>query len=903
MSYQQPVRYWYKAKNTAYYEEITKPYITRHFEYNLNLYPVASVNTFSLEITNPKDSGGDYIYISEGDSIAITDYSKTKLFCFEGKIQNPTPDPFHWKYAGVDKAEFKYNLTCKEKDFNSFSIITSMSHVDSTITTILDDIFTYSDSSIGGVNTTKYVLVQNIGSQVIKSFVAEYLLCKEALDKFCKENFLFYYIDSQVQPNATNNLKIERTIYIFNRSGIAASKLNSSWGQGINDEILKKGKIVNPNNSFNNTRYPYYPAENNFQIAIDTNVLVNMVVLHGNFYTSNTNTTLTRYETAARVGVFTYELPDKADDILYVSTLIDCDTLSGCTTTVIKVRSVDAVNMNVGDTILCFPQSGGEEQFYAVEPTDFRTILSISTSGDISSVTLNSALPFTPVENDFFQVVGNHTIYDEYNGIDDLVGVTKVISKNSKARLRFLDQSEPHEPERLVCYYRKIESRSIIVSGSSNTLDFEEVRKKEYRLDDDNIMTTEEAEEIARSLLITEPNYTLSVKSDRSEIPRLGGLIPINLTNMFTGNLMISNVNGKYTGAIDQNKDPKLQQEVILKTYNFSSEELFKKYQDARKATETGTVINKKVLREKLTFQDFVTVETSSVESFTYRVIYASDRNPSAVYSALYVINSDGTIPLDETNDSEGRIDNDGLTAGSGANHPSWSPDYTWYVYRRIVGGTSRLVRNSYPNSTPADASYLTTGTGDNTNAIRPVISNDGNYIAYAGGNASNHYNIFKINSDGTGKTQLSSYSLAAPPYMEVAWSPDDTQLVYSYNSQIYVMNADGTNKTQLTSSNSNLYPSFSRDGLYIVFTSNRVAATNQVFRMKADGTNVTQLTSGANPHFNSKVGFENKIVYSRNVSGDIRIWTMNIDGSNQTLLIDYTGYSDDDGFGGAYRG
>jgi Tol biopolymer transport system component len=97
--------------------------------------------------------------------------------------------------------------------------------------------------------------------------------------------------------------------------------------------------------------------------------------------------------------------------------------------------------------------------------------------------------------------------------------------------------------------------------------------------------------------------------------------------------------------------------------------------------------------------------------------------------------------------------------------------------------------------------------TDPNPNALYPAHwSHDGKYIAYAG-----------------------AYGSTADP---------------SRPSHIWVMNADGSDKRQLTSGESyDYFPTYSSDGKYIAFTSNREGGKFQIWRINSDGSNPAQLT------------------------------------------------------------
>jgi Tol biopolymer transport system component/DNA-binding winged helix-turn-helix (wHTH) protein len=83
--------------------------------------------------------------------------------------------------------------------------------------------------------------------------------------------------------------------------------------------------------------------------------------------------------------------------------------------------------------------------------------------------------------------------------------------------------------------------------------------------------------------------------------------------------------------------------------------------------------------------------------------------------------------------------------------------------------------------------------------------------------------------------------------YAGLDWSPDGKIVfsVFANNvTDLYSMNADGSNRIQLTANagQDNNFPTVSRDGRFVVFTSNRTGTT-QIWRMDIDGRNQKQLT------------------------------------------------------------
>ena len=145
------------------------------------------------------------------------------------------------------------------------------------------------------------------------------------------------------------------------------------------------------------------------------------------------------------------------------------------------------------------------------------------------------------------------------------------------------------------------------------------------------------------------------------------------------------------------------------------------------------------------------------------------------------------------------------------------------------------------------------------------------------------------MDADGSGQTQLTSGSFANAP----AWSPDGSKIAFSIapsfvTAQIYVMNPDGTGITQLTTSTAYAdYPAWSPDGTRIAYTVLEGFASD-VYIMNADGSDVIQLTTEAGRDVAgswSPDGTKIYFVSDRN-GGEVMLpYAMNPDGTGVTNL------------------
>jgi TolB protein len=187
----------------------------------------------------------------------------------------------------------------------------------------------------------------------------------------------------------------------------------------------------------------------------------------------------------------------------------------------------------------------------------------------------------------------------------------------------------------------------------------------------------------------------------------------------------------------------------------------------------------------------------------------------------------------------------------------------------------------------------LTTGT-----SIKnfPAWSPDGTQIAFAS-NQDGDDEIFVMNADGSNPVQLTT-NTALDRFP--VWSPDGTQIAFASrrdgNWEIYVMNADGTNPVNLTNNPTDDFNvSWSPDGTQIAFASLRdgtISTDTEIYVMNADGTNVQRLTNSPSidetPNW-SPDGSQIAFTSNRNAS-NIDIYVMNADGSNVQRLTSYSG-------------
>ena len=248
------------------------------------------------------------------------------------------------------------------------------------------------------------------------------------------------------------------------------------------------------------------------------------------------------------------------------------------------------------------------------------------------------------------------------------------------------------------------------------------------------------------------------------------------------------------------------------------------------------------------------------------RVVFVSDRDGN---KNLYMVNIDGSglTQLTYTDEDEYA--------------PDWSPDGQRIVFASSrAGSTTTEILTARVSVTGLDLSSLTLVTYDDFNDYDPAWSPDGRMIAYSSFRISQGkgYTIFLINADGSQQRQVTT---GRGWDRSPQWSPDGQHLIFArwsvadiqenrnfwtiettdeklgvlytddfepriLRGSIYLTRIDGAETRQLTEDdNDNWAPSWSRDGQWITFVSDR-DGDDDIYIMRADGTQIAPVTSNS---------------------------------------------------------
>lgn len=181
---------------------------------------------------------------------------------------------------------------------------------------------------------------------------------------------------------------------------------------------------------------------------------------------------------------------------------------------------------------------------------------------------------------------------------------------------------------------------------------------------------------------------------------------------------------------------------------------------------------------------------------------------------------------------------------------PTWSPDGSRIAFVKGASGTDTTTDLEIW-AMNADGSGLTqlTDTAQGVRDTQPAWSPDGDRIAFLGegrvGDTNSNIYVMDTNPATDDAINLTPNDTTKNPVYQwndedPSWSPDGAQIVYSTIQDVWKMNADGTGKTNLTNgSGGGAQPAWSPDGGSIVYQRSDGTDRN-IYVMDANGGNKT---------------------------------------------------------------
>jgi Tol biopolymer transport system component len=217
----------------------------------------------------------------------------------------------------------------------------------------------------------------------------------------------------------------------------------------------------------------------------------------------------------------------------------------------------------------------------------------------------------------------------------------------------------------------------------------------------------------------------------------------------------------------------------------------------------------------------------------------------------------------------------------SGLFNPSYSADGERIAFDRAAGDT--IWTMNADGSNPVQLTQESGTTDDSSPSFFP-----NGRIAFSRG-----FDIWTMDADGSNQAPVLDDNVddTSPSV-----SPDGASIVFTreidaFNDDVFVINADGTGLTNLTNTTDFFEnrPSYSPNGERIVFDRTLIAGGNaEVWVMSSDGSNPLQLAAPVSAQAESPVFSPDgtRIAYFRYTMDGGQIWTMSADGQNQAPLI-----------------
>lgn len=174
----------------------------------------------------------------------------------------------------------------------------------------------------------------------------------------------------------------------------------------------------------------------------------------------------------------------------------------------------------------------------------------------------------------------------------------------------------------------------------------------------------------------------------------------------------------------------------------------------------------------------------------------------------------------------------------------------------------------------------------------------DKSKLVFTSNRDNGRYDLFSINSDGTGLKNLTNTSNKDESYPSI--SPNGQYLLYTTNDlygkrQLFIANADGSNARQLTTlthptrSVRCLLGIWSHDGNTIYFQADKDTTYYNIYSIKADGTGLKRITTNdKTSDWLSSVAKTGKIAYYKSTPAGYRVFTVNEDGTSESQVTDF---------------
>jgi serine/threonine protein kinase/Tol biopolymer transport system component len=169
---------------------------------------------------------------------------------------------------------------------------------------------------------------------------------------------------------------------------------------------------------------------------------------------------------------------------------------------------------------------------------------------------------------------------------------------------------------------------------------------------------------------------------------------------------------------------------------------------------------------------------------------------------------------------------------------------------------------------------------------LSPQFSPDGKRIVFES-DRDGYPEIWVAASDGSGAAQLTM--LKSPRSGSARWSPDGTRIVFdslaSGDNDIWMVGSEGGPPKQLTTEPANdARPSFSRDGRWIYFRSDR-SGSQQIWKIPSSAPFRPAARLTQNGGFDADEALDGKLLYYTRSQGGL--WSMPVEGGEGTMVLE----------------
>ncbi|HWP68637.1 MAG TPA: hypothetical protein VN437_04995 [Rectinemataceae bacterium] len=218
---------------------------------------------------------------------------------------------------------------------------------------------------------------------------------------------------------------------------------------------------------------------------------------------------------------------------------------------------------------------------------------------------------------------------------------------------------------------------------------------------------------------------------------------------------------------------------------------------------------------------------------------------------------------------------------------PAWSPNGATIAFVSTRDGNSEIYTMN------RDGSNVLRRTNDDGIDMSPSFSPDGQRIAFISYRTGVNMNVFTMKTDGTDVVQVTqSPGTDASP----CWSPDSLYILFVSNyeftdgtNRLYLVGADGSNQHRFTSDTADEGdPNWNPVTNEIVYQRSDADAGSQIYRMDGDGTFQERLTDGtlADQGWHPSFSYDGmQLVFVSDRDGPPQLYTMNRDGTTVEQL------------------